>query len=393
MRNYHVFQSIAQTVLVRGVCISALCLAALSAQALSPRNSQTRRPNAKTGQVQVPDRPASSLFRGTQGKQRTEIHFDSSTGMVTVKMLVQDPNGYFIPNIRRENFVVYENGARQQNATVEIEHAPVTMGVLLEYGGRYQALNKSLGEEVGRAAHAFLDEIGRNDQVAIWKYGDTVEELAGFSQGHDKFESSLVPLATPPFSELNFYDALAATLSRMQTMKGRKALLIVSSGLDTFSKANFQDVLRAVHQSDVPIYVINLGPALQAHMSLLPATGPYARLDWKRAEAELQQIAIESGGRLYSPDNTYDLAGVYDDLMENLRVRYVITYKSTGGTDLSTARTVRIELVNPTTGGPLEIVDANGNPVRSKVVVEDRYVPASAPTASLDTGDLKAEQE
>ena len=118
MRNYHVFQSIAQSVLVRGVCTSALCLAALSAQALSPGNSQTRRPTAKTGQVQVPDRPASSLFQGTQGKQRTETHFDPSTGMVTVKMLVQDPNCYFIPNIRRENFVVYENGARQQNATV-----------------------------------------------------------------------------------------------------------------------------------------------------------------------------------------------------------------------------------------------------------------------------------
>jgi hypothetical protein len=55
-------------------------------------------------------------------------------------MLVQDPSGYFIPNIRRENFVVYENGFRQQNATVEIEHSPVAMGILLEYGGRYQAL-------------------------------------------------------------------------------------------------------------------------------------------------------------------------------------------------------------------------------------------------------------
>ena len=391
MRTYH--PSIALSVLVRGVCISALCLATLSAQVLSPANSQTKRPTAQTGRVRVPDRPVSSLFQGKQGKQRTETHFDPSTGMVTVKMLVQDPNGYFIPNIRRENFVVYENGARQQNATVEIEHAPVTMGVLLEYGGRYQALNKSLGEEVARAAHAFLDEIGRSDQVAIWKYGDTVEELAGFSQGHDKFESSLIPLAAPPFSELNFYDALVTTLSRMQTMKGRKALLVVSSGLDTFSKANYQDVLRAVHQSDVPIYAINIGPVLQSDISLLPPGGPYARLDWKRAEAELQQIATESGGRMYSPDNTYNLAGIYDDLMENLRVRYVITYKPTGGADLSTARTVRVELVNPTTGGPLEIVDASGKPVRSKVFVEDSYVPASAATAGLGPGNLKTKQE
>ena len=393
MRTHHYLQGIAQSVLVRGVCVSALCLTTLPAQALSPRNSQTKRPTAKAGQVQVPDRPASALFQGAQGKQRTEIHFDPSTGMVTVKMLVQDPNGYFIPNIRRENFVVYENGARQENATVEVEHASVTMGILLEYGGRYPALNKSLGEDVSRAAHAFLDEIGRNDQVAIWKYGDTVEELTGFSQGHDKLQGSLVPLATPPFSELNFYDALVATLRHLEGMQGRKALLVVSSGLDTFSKANYQDVLRAVHQSGVPIYVINLGPALQEHISMLPATGPYARLDWKRAESELQQIAIDSGGRMYSPQNTYSMEGIYDDLTENLRVRYVITYKSTVGGDLNAARTVRVELVNPTTGEPLEIVDANGKPVRSKVFVEDSYVPAAAATANVDTGDLKAKQE
>jgi hypothetical protein len=50
--------------------------------------------------------------------------------------------------------------------------------------------------------------------------------------------------------------------------------------------------------------------------------------------------------------------------MENLRVRYVITYRSAGDGDMSNARTVRIELIDPTTGGPLEIVDANGMPVR-----------------------------
>ena len=87
---------------------------------------------------------------------------------MTIKMQVQDPNGYFIPNIRRDNFVVYENNVRQQNATVEIEHTPVTLGVLMEHGGRYHALNQAIGEEVPRAAQQLLDEIGRQeDYVAL----------------------------------------------------------------------------------------------------------------------------------------------------------------------------------------------------------------------------------
>ena len=111
---------------------------------------------ATGGEVHIPNRAATSLFKGEQGKQRTEIHFDPATGMVTIKLLVQDPNGYFIPNIRRDNFVVYENGVRQQIATVEVEHAPVSLGLLMECGGRHPSLNKDLVEEATRVGHQLL---------------------------------------------------------------------------------------------------------------------------------------------------------------------------------------------------------------------------------------------
>src|SRR3979411_2767983 len=75
-------------------------------------------------QIHIPNRPANPLFKGAQGKQKTEIHFDPATRMVTMKLLVQGPNGYFIPNIRRENFVVYENGVRQQITAVDVENSP-----------------------------------------------------------------------------------------------------------------------------------------------------------------------------------------------------------------------------------------------------------------------------
>lgn len=103
------------------------------------------------------------------------------------------------------------------------------------------------------------------------------------------------------------------------------------------------------------------------------STGDHCGLDWRRAEEELQEITAASGGRLYSPRSTLDPVGIYDTVMEDLRVRYLLTYRSTGRGDLNAARSVRIEVVNPTTGGPLEIVDANGKPVRSEVFVETSY--------------------
>ena len=350
---------------------------ALAASSILMQCASAQAPNdsAPQTQLQVPNRPSTALFQGAQGKQRTEIHFDPTTQVVTIKMLVQDPRGYFIPNIRRENFAVYEDGVRQENASVEIEHAAISLGVLLEYGGRYQALNESVGDADSAAANQLLGEIGADDKVAIWTYGDKVEEIAGFSDGRGALGSVVLKLRAPPFSEQNFYDALIAVVSRMHSLSGRKALLVVSSALDTFSKANYRDALQTVRQSDTPIYAINLGPMLQHYASISLNAGPYAHIDWKGAESKLRQIAVACGGRMYSPEAIVDLAAIFDDLMENLRVRYVITYRSTSDPNVNRARTVRVELVDSRTSGPLRIADASGKTVRSTIIAKDSYVP------------------
>jgi hypothetical protein len=78
---------------------------------------------------------------------------------------------------------------------------------------------------------------------------------------------------------------------------------------------------------------------------------------------------------MYAPSSILDLARLYDDLMENLRVRYVISYRSSTSNPLDTPRTVRVELIDPTTNGPLQIIDTKGKVIRSKVIVENTYVP------------------
>jgi VWFA-related protein len=362
--------------LALALAASSILMQCASAQASNDSTPQTH--------LQVPNRPSTALFQGAQGKQRTEIHFDPTTQVVTIKMLVQDPKGYFIPNIRRENFAVYEDGVRQENASVEIEHAAISLGVLLEYGGRYQALNESVGEADSAAVNQLLGEIGADDKVTIWTYGDKVEEIAGLSDARDALGSVVLKLRTPPFSEQNFYDALLAVVRRMHSLSGRKALLLVSSALDTFSKANYRDVLQAVGQSDTPIYAINLGPLLQQYASVSLNAGPYAHIDWKGAESKLRQVAAACGGRMYSPEAIVDLPAIFDDLMENLRVRYVITYKSTSDPNVNRARTVRIELVDSRTSGPLRIADASGKTVHSKIIAKDSYIPreTAAPGSS-----------
>lgn len=342
------------------------------AQNASKRENQPK----NGGQVQIPNRPSSPLFSNRQGKEKTEIRFDPATGMVTLKLLVQDSNGYFIPNLRRDNFVVYENGVRQQNATVDIEHAPVTLAVLMEFGGRAPGLNRQMGDEVARAAQQLLDELGPEDKVTFWKYSDQVQKLADANQSRDAVKTELINMGTPVVSETNLYDAIIATVAEMRQVRGRKAIVLITSGIDTFSKAHYEDARKAAQESDAPIYVISLTQVLRQIMQMQDR--PLVSVDWDKLERQLQEIARISGGRAYTPSNTIQLSPVYDDMMENLKVRYVITYKSSNNIDANAPRSVRVELVDPQTGGPLVIRDANGRIVRASVILQENYVPSAA---------------
>jgi len=341
----------------------------------------------------VTKRPAEPLFEGESAAPKPDIRYDPQTGIVTVKMAVEDPSGRFLPNIRRDNFAVYDNGIRQKDPDIEIEHAPVTLAVVMQWGGRSQALNEEMDDEIPRAAHQLLDELGKRDKIAIWTYGDRTQQIADFSKGHDALDEIFLNLNAPEFSEANLYDALVSTLDRMRTVTGRKALVLISTGIDTFSKASYQDVLNAARACGTPVYIINVGPALRSTLDQFSqGPGPYARLNWNLAQQHLREIAGVSGGRLYSPNSTFDLSAVYDDMMENLRVRYVIQYKSPSA-DSDIPRTVRIELVNPQTGGPLEILDASGKPAPAKVSVQATYVPRAAAVAHAADSASRAAQE
>jgi VWFA-related protein len=344
-------------------------LAALTADAASSRSPRS------SNAIKIPSRPSKSLFEGEQGRQKTEIRFDPSTGEVTVKLVVQDPHGYFIPNIRRDNFVVYENGVRQENASVELERAPGLLALLIEVGGHFQRVDKTLSAEVANACRQLFDELAEDDQVAIFKYGDRVDQLADFSAGREALNRVLISLGSPASSEANFYDALISTTEQLRPVRGRKAIVLISSGVDSFSKAKYDDALEAARNSASPIYAVGFGRIIQKREKLYGSPVPTVRVDWKRVNQELMEIARASGGRAYLPEGTLDLSGLYRDILENLKVRYVITYKSSSKEPPGSPRKVRIALANPSTGGPLEIVDSTGKTIRATMIAEETYTP------------------
>jgi Ca-activated chloride channel family protein len=281
----------------------------------------------------------------------------------TVVVSVQDPQGKLIPNLHPENFAVYENGVRQRDVTADVAHAAITLSVLLEGGGRYQTINKMLATEIPYLVHPLTDAIVPDDTVGLFAYTDTLRTVAGFPQAHKALEALVTGVPAPGFSEAKLFDALVALFDRMQPVRGRKAILLISTGVDTFSHARFEDAVAAAQRSDTPVYAISLAGLVER--TSIGATGPITKIDWARTTERMQSLAQRSGGRAYLRDTAIDVPAVYDDIMENLRVRYVLTYASSNP-DAGTAA-IHVELVDPKTGAPLRVADAAGKSITPTV--------------------------
>jgi hypothetical protein len=154
---------------------------------------------------------------------------------------------------------------------------------------------------------------------------------------------------------------------------------VISTGVDTFSRATFDDLVREAEQAKTPVYVLSL-TGLARHGLLDTSSGPLARIDWRACEQQLETLARVSGGRAYRSTSTVDVAAIYDDIMEHLRVRYVITYVPSPPAAAATPRKVEVTLVNPSTGAPLRITDASGRRVTARVLAEASYTPPATTT-------------
>ena len=106
-------------------------------------------------------------------------------------------------------------------------------------------------------------------------------------------------LRIPGFSESNMFDALADTADRMSKIEGRKAILLIASGIDTFSKLTYDKARKSLQESGVPVYSIEM---LQVERIMAEGSmGPLQNLDFLQADNELKTFAKETGGQAYFP--------------------------------------------------------------------------------------------
>ena len=160
--------------------------------------------------------------------------------------------------------------------------------------------------------------------------------------------------------------------------------LVIATGIDTFSDADYSAALRAAREAGVPVCAIDIGPVVRSSLSVASADGqPYSHLKWQQAAGQLAELARTSGCRAWKPNSSFEFPAVFDGLLPNLRLQYVIHYRSTA-LDLPGTREVKITWAagNSQQNGTLQ------NPRTQARVFAQAHYELTPPTVWASAGTL-----
>src|SRR5215467_1081693 len=282
--------------------------------------------------------------------------------VVNLDVSVVTKNGQFIPGLKKENFKVFEDGVPQAVSSFSQQEAPITAVLLVEFAStNYQYLYDALN-----ASYTFASGLKKDDWVAVVSYDMKPQILVDFTQDKRAILGALNMLRIPGFSERNLFDALFDTLDRIDRIEGKKYVILISSGVDTFSKLNLDQILKKVKSTkDITIYPISVGFAVRNYCEVhscgyTHGMGiPVSNMDYLQGDNEMKTFAALTGGRAYFPRFEGDLRDIFHDIASDIRNQYTIAYHPSNTKLDGTYRKIKVQLQGPD-GAPLKIHDQKG---------------------------------
>ncbi|HOK45225.1 MAG TPA: VWA domain-containing protein [Bryobacteraceae bacterium] len=329
----------------------------------------------KSEPAETPEGPKIPSRFGKKDQQLPEgvPSFRSDVTTVTVDVAVLDNKGQFIPNIPREYFRILEDNVPQQIKEFSQGEAPMTVAMVIEFSNLWQSYWTETWYQTLTAAYGFLETLKPEDYVAVVAFDLRTEILSDFSQDKREAYEAMRRLQIAAYSESNMYDAVAETAQRMSDIEGRKAIVLIASGYDTFSKLTFDKTRKILQEAGVPIYAIGIGEAIRQWYDAHGYMGPIARLDALQANNALRTFAKETGGMAFIPRFYGEFPAIFQAISDALRRQYVLTYNPTNQARDGKFRKIKVELVNPATGEPLRITDQKNKPIKYQIIAKNGY--------------------
>jgi Ca-activated chloride channel family protein len=320
---------------------------------------KNKRPGDKEEQKQEPT-PADIVNKAQEAEKLT-----ISTNLVSVDAVVyQKKGGQIVTGLKRGNFAIFVDGLEQPITNFATPEAPITIAMIIEYS-KWTEIFGSWGNggfdpgtyEVIRPAAMFLSQFIKppDDYASVVAFDIRPTPLTDFTNNPARINQVITLLLrnSPAFRENSLFDALKFTLvggrgdsvvledskseksdySGFVSVQGRrKAIILIASGIDTFSKINYDQARKVTRSAGIPIYIIGTGnlffkkygDRLEATDSL---TGMPGRMTFLQADNQLKTFAAETGGMYWPVTFEGELPRVLSSINSMLRSQYSLGFK------------------------------------------------------------------
>lgn len=301
------------------------------------------------------------------------------TTLFSIPVSVMDRDGKFIPNLRKEDFHIWENGVEQQVAYFASVDKPFTVALVIDTSGS----TKSRLMEIQDAATTFVNQLRPDDRVMVVSFSDQLRVLS--QPTNDRLALRDAIRRTEPGSGTRLYDAVDMIINEhFNRIDGRKAIVLFTDGVDTTSKrASYESTVRDAEELDALIYPVefdtyadmagpgggwpggggggnrrNRGGILDDLISIIVGGGitinsggggggtGTSREEYERGDQYLRDLARVTGARLYNAE-MQNLDFAFRSVAEELRRQYSLGYYPKNKPVAGERRGIRVRVTRP----------------------------------------------
>jgi Ca-activated chloride channel family protein len=255
--------------------------------------------------------------------------------MVQLDVKVRDQDGRSVPGLTKDNFVVYEDKVNQSIESVSSEEAPVSMGLVIDTSSSMRAKIYTVSD----AASGLIKQMRPEDEAFLAQFKTDAELLQEFTSNRRELDDALGHINVNGGTAL--LDAIIATADHAHEKgkRRRKALIVITDGVERNSSVKEKEVMEAVKEDEVQVYLVGFVDQEESFSM-------FGRSPAKRAKQLMLRLAEDSGGRAFFPTDLREMPAIAAQIDEDLRAQYVISYYPSNERHDGTFRSVRV-MVNP----------------------------------------------
>jgi Ca-activated chloride channel family protein len=348
----------------------------------SPANAPVLGGATRSTNGQPERQPADTVDKGSDDVDAGDV-IRVNTTLVTLPVSVMDRDGRYIPNLRKEDFRLWEDGVEQNVALFSSVDKPFSVVLMLDTSGstRFRL------EEIQDAAITFVNQLRQDDRVMVVSFDDQVRVLSEFTSDRSRLRNAIQ--RTEPGDGTRLYDAVDMVMNqRLNGVDGRKAIVLFTDGVDTTSRhASYASNVRDAEELDALIYPVQYGTTDQAGGgggSGWPNSGRWpnsngdvlgqilggvfgrgggggggrrsrggggggggGRHDSELATRYLHELAERTGARTYEADSTQNLSSAFANIAEELRRQYTLGYYPKSPAQAGQRRQIKVRVDQP----------------------------------------------